>query len=250
MGNDRSTGDAGDTEQRLGGELERLAQAALGGRVAHTSFLEPDESAVLLRSLHDRSVPALAWGGFPGARRRVVTAYPEHLPEATTPLAALYLEGLHDGRQARELLVGAGAPGELIGDAVSHEDGVSLVVIEPPDERLLAVSSSPGGTVAVTVVPLERAVEGNLRRLNVVVPSLRVDVIGAKGFKVSRSYFAKGVAGGKVSVNGRPAGKSASAEPGDEVYAEGLGRLRVLSVDGETRRGNVKVSLEVETGPR
>lgn len=86
-----------------------------------------------------------------------------------------------------------------------------------------------------------------VRTVSAVVPSLRVDVLGAKGFKVSRSYFAKGVAGGKVSVNGKPAGKSSSAGVGDRIEAQGLGVVRVLSVDGETRRGNLKVSLEVET---
>lgn len=88
---------------------------------------------------------------------------------------------------------------------------------------------------------------GQRRTVSAVVPSLRVDVLGARAFKVSRAYFAKGVAGGKVSVNGKPAGKSASAGVGDEVRAEGLGSFRVGSVDGETRRGNLKVTLEVES---
>ena len=46
-----------------------------------------------------------------------------------------------------------------------------------------------------------------------------------------------------MSLNGRPAGKSSSAALGDEVYAEGLGRFTVLEVQGETRKGNVKVVL-------
>ncbi len=80
------------------------------------------------------------------------------------------------------------------------------------------------------------------------VPSLRVDVLGARAFKVSRAYFAKGVEAGRVSVNGRPAGKSATVAEGDEVYAAGLGRFRVEKVEGETRRGNLRVTLSVEKG--
>jgi RNA-binding protein YlmH len=235
-------------DDRLAGELERLTQAASGGRVAHTGFLEPDGSARLVSALAGRGVQARAWGGFPGARRRVVTAFPTHVPEASTPLAALYLAGLGDPGSTRAALQAAGLPAELLGDAVAHQEGVSLVVVEPVERRLLALTELEGRPVAPSVVPLERAVHGSLRRVGAVVPSLRVDVLGAKGFRVSRSYFAKGVAGGKVSVNGRPAGKSSSAEAGDEIYAEGLGRLRVLSVDGETRRGNVRVTMEVEAG--
>lgn len=83
------------------------------------------------------------------------------------------------------------------------------------------------------------------RRMNAVVPSLRVDVLGARAFKVSRAYFAKGVAAGRVSVNGAAAGKSSSVEVGQEVVARGLGSFTLRSVDGETRRENLKVTLEV-----
>lgn len=78
-----------------------------------------------------------------------------------------------------------------------------------------------------------------------VVPSLRIDVLGARAFRVSRSYFAKGVASGNVHIAGAPAGKSAQVEPGQQVMARGLGEFELLSVDGGTRRGNLKVSLAV-----
>jgi len=84
--------------------------------------------------------------------------------------------------------------------------------------------------------------------MQAVVPSLRVDALGAKAFKVSRNYFVKGIEGGSVTVNGKVAGKSAEVTVGDEVVARGLGSMKVVSVDGETRRGNLKVSLKVGRG--
>jgi RNA-binding protein YlmH len=239
----------GSEQDRELAEVERLATAANGGRVAHSGFLEPNESARLVQALRERGVQALAWGGFPGARRRVVTAFPSHVPEAGTSLASVYLAGEADARGLRAALeAAAGVREEDLGDTVPHTDGVSVVTFDPPPAALLGLTALEGRPVSPRPVPLEKTVRGDSRRLSVVVPSLRVDVLGAKGFRVSRSYFAKGVAGGKVSVNGRPAGKAASAAAGDEIYADGLGRLRVLGVEGETRRGNVKVSLEVETG--
>lgn len=77
------------------------------------------------------------------------------------------------------------------------------------------------------------------------MPSLRVDVLGARAFKVSRAYFAKGVAAGNVLIGGFPAGKSAAVEEGQEVAALGLGTFRLESVDGTTRRDNLKVTLSV-----
>ena len=234
-------------EKEFHGELERLERAAGGGRVAHSGFLGPDESARLVQELVHRGVSAAAWGGRPGGRRRVVTAFPSHVPEASTELTAVYLEGVHDPAGLPGLLVAAGVSGDKLGDAVQHQAGTSVITFDPPPAELMSLTSLAGQEVIPRVVPLEKTVGGSAKRLTAVVPSLRVDVVGAKGFRVSRSYFAKGIAGGKVSVNGSRVGKAGSAEVGDEIYAEGLGRLRVLSVDGETRRGNVKLSLEVES---
>ncbi len=78
-----------------------------------------------------------------------------------------------------------------------------------------------------------------------VVPSLRIDVLGARAFKVSRAYFARGVASGNVLVAGSRAGKSQQIQPGQMVQAVGLGEFELLNVDGSTRKGNLKVSLRV-----
>jgi RNA-binding protein YlmH len=85
--------------------------------------------------------------------------------------------------------------------------------------------------------------------LTAIVPSLRVDVLGARAFKVSRAYFAKGVAAGRVSVAGKTAGKSTTVESGDVVVANGLGSFTVVTVDGLTRKGNAKVTLSVTARP-
>lgn len=83
------------------------------------------------------------------------------------------------------------------------------------------------------------------KEITAVVPSLRVDVLGARAFNVSRAYFAKGIASGSVSSDGKVVGKSASASAGQEFTAHTLGTFHVVSVDGETRRGNLRVTLNV-----
>lgn len=84
------------------------------------------------------------------------------------------------------------------------------------------------------------------KEITAVVPSLRVDVLGARAFRVSRAYFAKGIASGSVSSNGKVVGKSASAELGQQFTAHTLGTFSVVRIDGETRRGNLRVTLTVE----
>ena len=223
-----------------------LAAAAHGGRVAHSPFLSEAESAQWLASLRREGVAASAWGGVPAAVRRVVTARPEHVPEATPPLRALYLPGVTDEDAARVALRAAGAEDGRLGDAVHHQDGLGLIVLNDPPESWLAPLRIEGRTVEGQPVPVERLAMGVRKEMRVVVPSLRADALGAKAFGASRSWFVKGVASGKVRLDGRTAGKSATVEIGSEVWAEGLGRMRLIEVAGETKRGNLKVVLEIE----
>lgn len=223
-----------------------LLNAARAGRVAFSDFLEPESADALLARLKAAGVGAEAWGGYPGARRRVVTAFPEHVPEARPKLAGWYVAGDAGAEELRAAARAVGVPAGRLGDALTHQDGVTLVTFGPLPAELAAVRQLAGRPVAASEVPVERLGGGSSRELSAVVPSLRVDVLGARAFGVSRAYFAKGVAAGRVSVNGAVAGKAASAAQGDEVYAHGLGRFHVVRVEGETRRGNLKVVLAVE----
>jgi RNA-binding protein YlmH len=227
-------------------QAERLAQAARGGRVAHSPFLDDAEAAAVLAALRREGVAASAWGGRPAAARRVVTARPDQVPEARAQLTALYLPGVQDGEVAVAALRAAGLDGGDLGDAVRHADGVSVLATEEAARELPDVVRIGGRETAPEVVGVERATGGSVKTARLVVPSLRADVLGAKAFGASRSWFSKGVAGGKVRVDGHPAGKAATLETGSELWAEGLGRARLLSVEGETKRGNLKVVVEVE----
>lgn len=222
----------------------QLSRAALGGRVKSTAFLEPDEAASLAAKLRDAGVGVHSDGGYTGARRRVVTAFPEHIPEASAALTAVYYEGASED-ELRVALRRA-VQEDALGDALAHQDGVTLIVLAAEKEKALSLTHVAGQRVAPQEVDAAHLGRGSRKAQQVVVPSLRVDALGAKAFKVSRSYFSKGVAGGRVRVNGVMAGKSSSAELGDEVYAEGLGRFTVKEVLGETKKGNLKVSLEIE----
>ncbi len=223
-----------------------LRAEAGGGRVAHSPFLEPAEADALLPAVRAPGVDAAAWGGFPGARRRVVTARPDHVPAATPALVAWYVAGAHDPVTLRAALRAAGVAADALGDVVGHTDGSSVVAlasVAAPAEVALEGVRRP-----LEVASVERIAAGSRKRLTAVVPSLRVDVLGARAFGVSRSWFAKGVAAGHVRLNGRPADKGSEAEAGDEVWAEGLGRFRVLDLHGTTRKGRARVELEVERG--
>lgn len=230
-------------------DADALIAAAAGGRVAHSGFLPPETSSELRHRVASAGASVTVTGGYAGSRRRVVTAHPSHIPEAAPPLTGLYLPGLAPAAGA-EILSGSPLDDRWIGDVVAHRDGISIVTLDPPSADLREVGRrallAAGSTAEPEDVPLERVAAGSERTEQVIVPSLRVDAIGAKGFRTSRSWFTKGIAAGNVYLNGVAATKGSEAHVGDEIYAAGVGWIVVESIEGETRRGNLKAVLKVE----
>lgn len=132
-----------------------------------------------------------------------------------------------------------------IGDIIKHQDGLTAIIIDSKKKKLAELLGQ-GSQLELEEVGLELIDSGSTKSRQVVVPSMRIDVIGAKALNVSRSYFAKGVKACNVFLNGKTASKSSSAVVGDEIYAKGLGRIRVIEIQGQTRRGNQKILIEVE----
>ena len=224
-----------------------LAKHAQGGRVVSSNFLPPNDAAALEAKLRDTAgIHVSSSGGVSGAKRRIVSAFPEHIPEVTPALAAMYVAGALDETDLRSSLHAHGLAAGDIGDMVNHQDGLSAILQKNKLNTALELSHVGATPVSPVAANLEHLATGSDKDLHLVVPSLRVDVLGAKAFKTSRAYFSKGIASGNVSLNGQPAGKSSTAAAGDEIYADGLGWVRVVALEGSTKKGNHKVHLRVE----
>jgi RNA-binding protein YlmH len=209
-------------------DLIAYLKRARGGRVVQTGFLSPEEQAELLDLARKEGLQVAFFGGFPLAERKVAVLYPPEVPSVHDPVEVFFLE-----KEPPEL-------GEAMGDVEPYEEGF-LVALLPKGKKALEEAGF------ALLPPPEGALRPSTERVRtLVVPSLRVDAVGAKGFGVSRTYFAQGVKAGKVRLRGKVASPKEEMAPGDVLLAEGLGSLRLLEVLGETRRGNYKIKVEVE----
>ncbi|MBB6097822.1 RNA-binding protein YlmH [Deinobacterium chartae] len=226
--------------------LSKLIAQAAGGRVIRTNFLDIEE--IDRRALNAPEVKYLLAGGFPDAGRVVLTLFPDHIPSVSDPVEVLRLEGAFPATwDATDVLIAlkrAGLEGDQIGDVRASQGGFLVALTGQARERALQmhelagfeVHAEPAAAASVARPPKTR---------EVVVPSMRVDVVGAKGFGVSRAYFQAGLENGKVRLNGQPARSSSEIREGDSLSAEGLGRIEFKRVVSETRRGNYKLELEI-----
>ncbi|MVN87320.1 RNA-binding protein [Deinococcus sp. HMF7620] len=226
--------------------LPTLIAQARGGRVVRTPFLNADD--IDRRLLSGDDLKHKLAGGFPDARRVVLTLYPAHIPEVDSGVT-VYRVTPDEGGPPWDLqdfsvqLRRLGLNEDQLGDLREERGGFLLAATGKAAQALSALSELGGRPVEVEEVG-ESAGKGSKLR-EVVVPSMRVDVVGAKGFGVSRAYFQQGIDGGKVRLNGAPARASSEIREGDSLSADGLGRIDFKRVVNETRRGNYKVELDV-----
>lgn len=211
---------------------------ARGGRVVQTQFLEADTIDEIRRDARLEGVQLETFGGLPMAERQVVVLFPDNIPAVSDPTKVVFIGFEGEIENLEDRLRGVLEPG-LLGDLEETRGGFLLATL-PKGLKLLEGSGLEFHEATPDELPKTRE-----RTRSVVVPSLRVDVVGAKGFGVSRNYFAQGVKAGKVKLKGKTATAKDEIAEGDALLAEGLGSLVVKKVLGQTKRGNVKLEVEV-----
>lgn len=238
------------TKPKAAPSLAQLVAQARGGRVVRTGFVDAatlDRRALAPQPGEGDELRHHIAGGFPDARLVVLTLYPAHIPNVDSGVTVYRLSG--DFRPDFELqdlgvaLKGLGLPEDSLGDLREDRGGYLIAATGKARAALAGLTTLAGAEVDVEEVGETSGRASKTRE--VVVPSLRVDVVGAKGFGVSRAYFQGGIDAGKVRINGAPARSSSEIREGDSLSAEGLGRVDFKRVVNETRRGNFKVELEI-----
>jgi RNA-binding protein YlmH len=210
-------------------QWESLLHLARGGRVLLIPFTEPQAQMELEQAAREEGL-ALDWfGGFPFALRRAGYLRPPELPPLEDPTRILAL----DSDLPTDHLLEASLRGDL------HRVGgeLWLATLAQGEEALLRAGIS---FRRVNPSELPRG-----RRKTIVVPSPRLDVVGARSFGISRNLFAQGMRLGKVQLDGHVAEGKDPVRQGSSVLAEGLGGFRVLQLLGSTRRGNLRLEVEV-----
>ncbi len=218
-------------------ELRELLKKARGGRVVASGFLDLKEQEEL-RLLARREGLELAWfGGLRGAERKVGVLHPAQIPRVSADVWVGWLESAEPEAAAAALKRSLAA--EQLGDVRVLENGVLFAASAAARKTLESAGILAGE-------PPAELLRGREKTRSIVVPSLRVDALGSKGFGVSRSYFAKGVKAGKVRLRGKVASVSDEVRQGDTLVAEGLGQVTLVRLGGLTKRGNYKVELRFE----
>ncbi len=219
-----------------------------------TCFLSPRELE-MTRFLFGNLEGLHPFGGYEGAERQMLVFLPDYLDESAlyedTPFACLratFYEG--DSPNHRDFLgalMGAGIARETVGDICVGNGNCDFFVTNEVAPYLLQNFESAGRTklhlqeisLAEVNVP-----EPETKEIRDTLASLRLDGVISAGFRIGRSQAAQYITAGKAAVGGLPCEKPDKViDEGAVISVRGLGKMRLTTVGGQTKKGRISVVI-------
>lgn len=219
---------------------------------ANTAFLSQREQE-LCRYLFGEQEGLRYFGGYVDAERRMLCYLPDYLDESALEeslvcLRATFYEG--DSPSHRDFLgalMGMGIARETVGDICVGKGYCDFFVTDEIGPFLLQNLSDAGRTrlrleqIALSDVAVP---EPEINVLRDTVASLRLDSVISAGFRIGRSAAAQYVTAGKAAIDGLPCEKpDKSVSEGMKISVRGLGKMKLHSVNGQTKKGRVSVVI-------
>ena len=219
---------------------------------ANTAFLSQREQE-LCRYLFGEQEGLCFFGGFADAERRMLCYLPDYLndsalEESLVCLRATFYEG--DSPSHRDFLgalMGMGIARETIGDICVGKGYCDFFVTDEIGPFLLQNLSGAGRTrlrleqIALSDVAVPKP---EIKELRDTLASLRLDSVISAGFRIGRSAAAQYVTAGKAAIDGLPCEKpDKSVSEGMKISVRGLGKIKLHSVNGQTKKGRISVVI-------
>lgn len=220
-----------------------------------TDFLNPREQFIL-RTLVQRTADVVCFfdGGYEAAEYRRCLVAPDYWHPQSEEMDLCFLEikgttqfQLLKHRDYLGALLNLGIKREKIGDLLVKGDGCQFVTTCQMG-TYIRLNLHHVHRVRVTVVEIERehltVPEKKVKEHSVTVASLRLDAVLSATFPVSRSKIVLLIQSGKSKLNWKvEENPAATVEPGDTLSLRGYGRVHILRVEGETKRGRTRLTI-------
>lgn len=242
-----------DERLLLAGLLDKEQVCVTRDYMTHTKFLDMKERALCADAvrLAGATGHALFWGGYEDAERGIYLFYPDYMDAESAKQAAPFAllrahkrkEDALSHRDYLGALMGLQIDRSVVGDIIVHEEGADILVLEDMAEFILlnfvkagrkqiSLTREDMGSLK-TAVRVEKQGTGS-------VASPRLDSVAALVFGLSRKDAQERIEKGLIFVNHSPCLKpERMIEAGDRLTVRGLGRARIESFGGVSRKGRI-----------
>lgn len=224
--------------------------------MSNTGFLSPRELE-MTRFLFGDLDDLHRLGGYEDAERRMLVYLPKYLGEtvlmdADSPvrcLRATFYEG--DSLSHRDFLgalMGAGIARETVGDICVGSGSCDFFVTAEIAPYILQNFTGAGRTkLHLEQIPLSEVSvpKPETKEIRDTLASLRLDSVISAGFRVGRSAAAQYVTSGRAAIDGLPCEKpDKQVDEGAKISVRGLGKIRLRTVNGQTKKGRISVIID------
>ena len=220
-----------------------------------TDFLNPREQFIL-RTLTQRTADVVCFfdGGYEQAEYQRCLLAPDYWHPQPEDMDLCFLE-ITGATQFQPLkhrdylgaLLNLGIKRDKIGDLLVTDDRCQLVTNRQMG-TYIRLNLTHVHRVHVTVEEIDRTCltlpENTIEEQSVIVASTRLDAVLSATFPLSRSKIVPLIQASKCKVNWKvEENPSATVEPGDTLSLRGYGRVYVLALEGETKRGRIRLTI-------
>lgn len=220
---------------------------------SNTGFLSPRELD-MARYLFGEAEGLVTFGGYEGAQRQMLCYFPDYLePDFSedAPMVCLRAEFYEkedlSHRDFLGALMGFGISRESVGDICVGSGSCDFFVTDEIAPSLLQSFYEVGRVkIRLSQIPLTEAniPEPEIKELRDTLASLRLDSVISSGFRIGRSLACSYIGSGKAAINGLPCEKAdKQVAEGAEISVRGLGKIKLYSVNGQTKKGRISVVI-------
>lgn len=247
----RATGD-----HELAARLLDSAEAAIRNRRYQiTDFLDPHGYSVAETvAAYDDSLSVSPYGGYDTAERiKAAFVCRDFRGEPAVGIEAVAVEWDNRYYQLshRDVLGGLMALGikrGMFGDILMVPGGCQIIADCSVSPILLNELQHIGAanvkTRRIELGELQPRPE-TVKEIRSTVASLRLDSLAAAGFGMSRTHAAEEIAAEKIKVNWKDAKNSSQTlKAGDVISFRGRGRIEIVEITGQTKKGRTGVLLK------
>lgn len=244
---------------------DKLRQSREQYLVTSTNFLDEREQGILLDRFRKEDCLSVLFGGYDDSQRRALFFFPPY-SKAETPGEAV--EELRKGEECTfarlrftkdrfstaghrdylGALMGLGLRREMIGDIIVTDGGCDIFAMKSVKKFILENFTKAGrATLKGEEIPLSQQAQGSgkTETVRITAASMRLDVILAQVYRLSRASAAEGIDRGLVFVNDAQALKcDMRLSEGDKIVLRGKGKAIIEEVSGATKKGRIAMNIK------
>jgi len=233
--------------------IERSAELH---ELRRTDFLDPRQQFIITTLCNrNGSVNVKFEGGYEAAERKRAVIAPDYRDVEYEDAELSIIQVTSQSEKFNELdhgdflgsLLGLGIKRDKIGDIHLHDTFCHIVVAHELSSYFdLNLRQVHRLSVLTDVLLIDKLqpVEQKLEELSFSVASMRLDGIASDAYRISRAKIVDPIKAGRCRVNWKTIeDPSAQLKEGDIVSIKGLGRFKLLQVDGVTKKGRTRVKI-------